>query len=631
MHVRCGCCNKTLSSYSQFHPSLYPADLSALTSGGHLVQGVEAVVRQLSASLDATAPNGNGTCQPPDALAAASVLWELTGQPLHDSPVAACALTALLLLSGQDVGQGTGASGHVEAGLPAAASLVVAVGKLLWRCEESLADELQQNHREDDTLEREGWLRALLHAVYEATCLGAGNEVLFFWEEVDALDGEAEAEAEVAPVGGDDGASAAEGDAAGAARNEPEEQQQQGQEEQDQQQQQEQEDEVAVQRGVQVCAYAAWRWLPPLASLARRMGAGGHVPLCMCHVDAHGAMLVWKPLLVWAKRVCLRHLHEDGEQGAGTEAAGAGSDGTAAEGTLRSQAGAGTASATTSGAGVVAGPAEPCVVGEGACCEGGGSGAGGQGSSDDGDGGQWCDCWREFLLREVGLVELLGAALGRVVPAALAPERQCACCAEGLLWEVAEVCVLVVAAFSEEVSGAAWGLQEERDLLGQGRGGAADTGGSCGRVGDGQEQQRDRDTGGESEGWSLDRLVELAELASGWEGGQPLARGLRVVEEWVRECRRSGRAAGLSDEQLAAMGEALWGMSGIGERSCLGPEVVLVPPLCELRALIRVCSSSRCGVLPPAGQTEAEAGERAGLGPEKGCGGAWYCSAPCRR
>ncbi len=79
-----------------------------------------------------------------------------------------------------------------------------------------------------------------------------------------------------------------------------------------------------------------------------------------------------------------------------------------------------------------------------------------------------------------------------------------------------------------------------------------------------------------------DRLADLAEQAGGWEGGQPLARGLRFVEEWGREWSgRSGRGA--------AMGEALGALCGIGERSCLGPEVVLVPPLCELRALIRVC------------------------------------------
>lgn len=48
---------------------------------------------------------------------------------------------------------------------------------------------------------------------------------------------------------------------------------------------------------MQVCAYAAWRWLPALASLAQRTAAAGVV----LHHVKDGAMPVWWPLLVWIR------------------------------------------------------------------------------------------------------------------------------------------------------------------------------------------------------------------------------------------------------------------------------------------------------------------------------------------
>lgn len=133
--------------------------------------------------------------------------------------------------------------------------------------------------------------------------------------------------------------------------------------------------------------------------------------------------------------------------------------------------------------------------------------------------------------------------------------------------------------------------------------------------------------------WSPDRLAQLAEGVSGWQGGEPVVRALRVLERCGRERVRGGRTEGVSAEYKAVMSEALGALFGIGVERVLGPVVVQVPMLCQLRALARTCNNTRCGVLPPAGRTEAEAGEgkgiRVGSG-AGGCSGAWYCCVQCR-
>ncbi len=96
---------------------------------------------------------------------------------------------------------------------------------------------------------------------------------------------------------------------------------------------------------------------------------------------------------------------------------------------------------------------------------------------------------------------------------------------------------------------------------------------------------------------------------------------------------RVGGAAVVSAGFKAVMSEAVGALYGIGVEAGLGPAVRQVPMLCELRALARACSNPGCGVLPPVGRTEAEAGEgegiRVGAG-AGGCGVAWYCCVQCR-
>lgn len=64
-------------------------------------------------------------------------------------------------------------------------------------------------------------------------------------------------------------------------------------------------------------------------------------------------------------------------------------------------------------------------------------------------------------------------------------------------------------------------------------------------------------------------------------------------------------------------------------------DAAMLPPLCELRRLLRVCSNPQCAVLPQQGQTAAEEPE-AGPGTRMelcagGCGVVCYCCGGCRK
>ncbi len=302
-----------------------------------------------------------------------------------------------------------------------------------------------------------------------------------------------------------------------------------------------------ARRRVWVCSYGAWQWLPPLASMVRKAAAAAHV---------NGtSLLAWQACLDWVRRLCLACWR----------------DGTAGK------------------SGCVGAPNAPAAAaGEGCGAQGGG--------------------WREFLLRDVGVVGLLGAALGGVVSELLAGKHE----AFGhLLDMIAEACVLAAAAFPNDVAQYAWGAQ----------GGAADGSGGVSSGGSGGGA-------GSSAVWSPKVLAELATVVGAEQGGQHLAGALRALEGWSGECGSAGRPVGPSAEQKQLLEQAVAAVlcnSTVG--ACLQQDAALLPPLCELQALLRVCSNPRCMALPPPGQTEAEA--EVGGGQERS--GAWYCCARCRK
>lgn len=156
-----------------------PADLAALLPGGHLLRGVEALVRHLSGVEEAAPTDGPTSC------AASITLQTLTLNKLQGASGEHCALTALLLLRGEDAdnggGRGTSAGGQAAAGhavLRSAASLVVALGKLLRRCEARLVAALGQCSCVQDAVEHPDWAMQVLFKVHHVACMGDGQELL---------------------------------------------------------------------------------------------------------------------------------------------------------------------------------------------------------------------------------------------------------------------------------------------------------------------------------------------------------------------------------------------------------------------------------------------------------------------
>ncbi len=516
-------------------------DLPALASGGHLLRASEVLVSQVARAVGDQA-RGNQSTPAGGAqlsMAAGSALRALIGQRSPD--IRSCLLRGLLLQPGEDEqpgagqaqGGATGAAGQGGGCSRAAASLVVALGKLLRRCAGALVGAI--GRCSDSTAGDEGGdtlaLGALLCGVL-LTCPCCDTPV-----HLDARTLSDAKEDGAAPRG----RLTEDGDQLGCG--------------------------WKARRRVWVCSYATWQWLPALAGVARRAAAEGLV-----NQDSH---MVWKACLVWVRRLCLACCRQPGVAGAGLEAT-EGQGGSDDSGT-----------AVAKGGGAQTAPA--AAAGRG--CSGGGCGAQGGG-------------WREFLLRDAGVVGLLGAALSGVVPELLESEE------EGYQWllaEVAEACVLAAAAFPIEVAQYAWGPQ----------GGVADGSGD----------------GSSGSVWSPKVLAEVAGVVGGEQEGQPLAGALRALEEWGGECGRAGGPVGPSAGQRQLLEQAV---ADTVHNAHVGKwfqhDAALLPPLCELRALLRVCCNPRCVALPPPGQTEAEAeaggGRGAGVGPRSA---AWYCCARCRK
>lgn len=177
-----------------------------------------------------------------------------------------------------------------------------------------------------------------------------------------------------------------------------------------------------------------------------------------------------------------------------------------------------------------------------------------------------------------------------------------------MLRAVAQVCVLAAAAFPTEVGQNAWEVQG---------GAAAGAGGGSGPV------------------WSTKVLAELATRVGGHHGGQLLAGALHSLEQWGGECGVADRPVGASVQLEQLLEQAAADM--LRDAEWLEPIAVsLLPPLCELRAMLRVCSNPDCVALPPPGQTEAEAEAEAAAGGGRSAGRgtsteAWYCCDRCRK
>ncbi len=504
------------------------ADLSILLSGGHLLRGVEALVRHLSGVVEAAPTNG------PTSYAASTTLQALMQIGLQGASGGPCALTPLLLLRGKDAdrgerrdttGGGQAAAGQAAAepvGLRSAASLAVALSKLLRRCEGRLVEALVQCSRAQDAVGHPDWAMQLLFLVDDVASIREGQELLVLGAAVgNGGAGEEREEEEEDAAGAAVGIAADSGTvrctAGGQQVNQQEQQQRkQSEEEEEKRERKEGAEEVEqwllgeLQEGaeeagrhvVRVCAYAAWRWLPALASLAQRAAAVGVVPQDL----EHGAMLVWRPLLLWVRRLCLGYLFVCEGQAAGGEDDGGSSGAAAGEACSPDAA----ASAGEAGAGAAA-AGRPCAVS--ACGRGGGV--------------RWCGCWRDFLLRDVGVVEVLGTALRQVVPAARAAPQEDAGGAQKLLTLLAEACVLLAAAFPEDVGRMAWGPPPPAvGGLGRGRrrGGAAGDGGGRSSSSKGRSG-----ASAATSVWHPDSLAQLAEGLGGWEGGGPVLRALRVL------------------------------------------------------------------------------------------------------
>ncbi len=526
------------------------SDLPALASGGHLLRALEGLVGQAARDVGDQAgppcrctPAAGAGRRTPIGWALRSFVQELS------CGVWPCPLRDLLLQPGEDeqpgAGQGqcgaTGQVGWSGGGLRAAASLAVALGKLLRRCEGAVAESLAKcgDSMADKDFGETGRDTAL--EIMWAVC-----GVLLASPECTAA----------AQLGARTGAEAREEGAAPV----PEGGGQLGW-------------GWVARRRVRVCAYGAWRWLPPLASMARRAAAAGHIN--------SASLQAWLACLVWVGRLCLACCTESRVAGLGLEARD-GEGESVGSGTAGMSGGGGAQTALAAAAG-----------GGGSCCS----------CADCAGCGAHSGGWREFLLRDVGVVGLLGAALNGLVPALLAGDGDEE--SQSLLKATAEACVLAAAAFPTEVAQYAWGAHD---------GGA------------------DGASGGSGAMWSTKVLAELTMRVGGAQGGQPLAGALRALEEWGGECEVAGRPVGPSAQQEQLLDQA--GAAMLHDSEWLEQNAVfLLPPLCEVRAMLRVCSNPRCVALPPPGQTEAEAKAEAGAG-RGACVGAssaaWYCCAECR-
>ncbi len=623
-----------------------PSDLPALASGGHLLRGVEALVRHCVEKLEAEEQEQQGATSAEEAYVAgpaARALMALSARVYYAPDVWMSPLAHLLLLRGDDepldgwmagqggreagygqregqdmreaageggwassgpaseavgrgpgcLGQGQTEAGRGPRGLRADASLAVALGKLLWRCEGRLAWYVAVCSKVGDARASIGGVTGLLHVAGEVCVLDTGYTGLRSAD----YSGDGGAGGSEAGMGG------GEYGAVGRGTFEAVEQQ----EEQQQEQQQQQEQLAQQRRQVWVCAFAAWRWLPPLASLAGRTAAEGHVPLRWDHL----ASVTWQPLVWWTRIVCFHHLCPDGA------------------------------------------PAREAGAGAGSCQEAGGGDDGGTvgcSSSSSCRGGacagRWCGCWRDFLLRDVEVVELVGTALREVVPA-LALQPPLGGCTEGgyrVVAGITDACVLLAAAFPEEVARAAGRLSSDGSAAAATlRSGGS--GGSCARPSPSSESSSgsSSDIGASASAnastsvavWPPCGLARLAQLVSQLGNSEVMVRALRLLEAWCGACGEAGGPVGFDEEQRAVLRSA-----AAFTAQCslpLSMDAAMLPPLCELRGLLRVCSNPRCAVLPPPGQTEAEAAEKAGAGPEarlEACSGgrgvAWYCCRECR-
>ncbi len=594
-------------------------DLPVLASGGHLLRGVEAGVRRFLEAVDGglgAAERGSaGPAQssqpalgrsgsPPHAGAAATAhsyeLLALTRLHPWGAGVRSRPLRDLLLQPGEDeglpgAGQGQGhrpgqgqeegqeegqgqgqgqeegpkeeapegkeegareavevgpgqegrggeerhGQGRVGDSLRAAASLVAALGKLLWRCEGRLVEAVGRCHDMEvgavDTRRGDTALEVMC-----AVC-----DVL-----LTRLDDVAYEHLGEQVAGGEDGGGAA-GEDVGEGGGEGGGRRRAGMEA----------EAAAMRRRVWVCAYGAWRWVPALASVARRTAAAGHV---------NGvSLLVWRAVLAWVGRLCLACCDRPGvaEVAAVGNAAGCGAEQLGPASIFKSMR---------------------CSCGGAAAVTGGG-------------------CWRAFLLRDVGVVGLLGAALCGVVPELLADDEDEEE-SRGVLEAAAEACVLVAAALPEEVAQGAWGAAAGEEE----RGGSTADGCSS-------SSSSSSSSGRDAAIWHPKMFAALAVTVGGELEGLPLGRALRALEEWGVECGRVGGPVGFSEEQRQRLVQAVMMVeSCYGSGTDVGEgweqDAALLPPLCGLRGLLRSCSNPRCEVLPPPGQTEAAAEARAGVG-----------------
>ncbi len=448
-----------------------------------------------------------------------------------------------LAAAGEEVGkvegEPAGEAGWGPGGGPrGAASLAVALGKLLWRCQGRLAEGMGECYEMSlASLHPDGALGLLcgLHDV----CVDDGVDT---WHVNWA--------GRAAGKGGDTGADAQE------------------------------RERHRRRRRLWVCTYGAWRWLPAMACLAQRSAAAGHMLL---DTDDTAA-LVWHPLLLWVKRLCMRsfRLYGRGAEEARRVSTGGGSS---------------------------------C----GAC----------------GRAVRRCRCWREFLLQDVGVVGLVGTALRELVPKLLAFLEEEVEADLKMLQIVAEVVVLVAATFPDEVGSEPWvapacGRSPAQGAKGCGRGKGGKTGcssggnASCGAA---------SSSSASSALWPPGPLLGLGGCVTQWQGWEAMGQGLTTLGRWGEACVRSGRPEGLSAAQREELSDLAWDIivgSGGGAEKTM--EYMLLPPLCELRGFMRLCSNPRCAVLPSPGQSEAGAAAAAGRleACPRGCGVAWYCCRECR-
>ncbi len=476
----------------------------------------------------------------------------------YGGDIRSCLLRNLLLQPGEDEqpgagqkqgGEGAGAAGQGGCCSLAAASLAVALGKLLRRYEGALVDALGRrgDSTADDDGDGEGGDTLALGVMCVVCgvllmcpcCAGSAHLDARDDDGDDDEDGNGALGADQISQGGEQAAYSWE-----------------------------------VRRRVWVCSYATWQWLPALAGVARRAAVEGHVNSASMHA--------WQACLAWVTRLCLCLACRRKP-----EMAGAGLEARDGEGS--------NVGSRAAGEGCGGARSSPGAAGDSGGCSGGAC------AEQDG-------CWRQFLLQDVEVVGLLGAALSGVVPELLAGKNGKF---RHLLDRVAQACVLAAVALPTEVAQYAWGAQ----------------GGAAGGAGGGSSGANS--SGASGAVWSPKMLAELATVVGGEEEGQPLAGALRALEEWGGECGRAGGPVELSTEQRQLLGQAVPDVLGDAE----GWRQVL-PPLCELRAQLRVCSNPRCVALPPPGQTEAEAEAEAGGG-RGACNGArsaaWYCCAKCHK